>query len=223
MPQPFANTQELVAVEDVRDDAIIMKNGGLRQVLIVGGVNFALKSESEQNTITQLYQSFLNALDFPVQVLIHSRKINIEKYLGTLEERKEKESSGLLQDQIAEYVDFIREFVRKNAIMEKTFLVTVPFSPVFGPTKESVMSFLPFLKTKKASKNPPAGGGPTTDEEKEARLKEGLAQLKQRTSEVAQNLSSIGLEVVTLNTEQLVELLYNFYNPESMEREYAGK
>ena len=122
MPGNFASAQDLVSVDEIREDVVLLKDGSLRQVVMVGGVNFALKSDTEQNLITSAYQNFLNGIDFPLQIVVHSRKVNIEKYLDGLARYSAEEVSPLLQNQAEEYREFIRGFVQKNAIMEKTFL-----------------------------------------------------------------------------------------------------
>jgi len=216
MANELANAQDLVAIEDVRDKTLVLKNGGLRQVLMVGGVNFSLKSEAEQGVITVAYQNFLNGLNFPIQIIVHSRKLNIEKYLATLEGRKDKEPSGLLQDQIGEYKALINGFVADNAIMAKTFFVVVPFAPMVLPGKETVLGFLPFLKRKRGDED-------KAEKAKEAQREEGIAQLKQRVTQVVEGLATVGLDAVVLEDQQLVELFYNFYNPETIEREKAGR
>jgi len=212
MPNSFANTANLVEVENIRDNTIVLKNGGLRQVVMANGLNFALKSEAEQNLITQAYQNFLNGLDFETQTIVHSRKINIEKYLESLAEYGRRSASPILQNQSSEYQEFIRGFVQKNPIMEKTFLVVVPFSPIGLPGKESFVSFLPFFKKDKAAAE-------RVQAEGEQRFRQSLEQLEQRVGQVIQGLASIGLESIALNNEQLIELLYNFYNPETIEKE----
>jgi type IV secretory pathway VirB4 component len=211
MPKNFANAQDLVTIEEIKDNTVVLKSGELRQVLMVGGVNFSLKSESEQNIITSGYQNFLNSLSFPIQIIIHSRKINAEKYLRALDDRRAQEGSALLQDQIGEYQEFIRSFVKENAIMAKTFFVVVPFAPVVLPSKDTMLGFLPFFKK--------TGPDAAADAARESNFKEELQQLSQRVSQVTDGLVQIGLDVVLLNDEQLVELFYNFYNPESTEKQ----
>jgi type IV secretory pathway VirB4 component len=205
-----ANTQDLVEIQTIRDDTLVLGNGSMLQIIMVGGMNFALKSNDEQNLIVSSYQNFLNSLDFPLQVIIHSRKINIERYLSTLDERKAEEPSGLLRSQITEYQEFIRTFVSQFAIMRKIFLVTVPFYPLDAPTAKGIVSKLPFGK-----KQAPQAAAL----EDEATVHEHIGQLKQRVDQVVEGLRPIGLEVTVLNDEQLVELFYNFYNPETIERE----
>ena len=99
-----------------------MKNGSICRVLMVSGINLELKSEEEQNAVIFSYQGFLNSLDFPVQFLVHSRKLNIEGYLEEISRRKESETNELLKNQVAEYSEFIRSFVESNAVMSKIFL-----------------------------------------------------------------------------------------------------
>lgn len=215
----YGNSLDLVDIEELRGNVVIMKDGSMKQVVMVGGVNFALKSETEQNIITQGYQNFLNSIDFSLQVVIHSRKVNIETYLKGLLARKELEETPLLRSQIDEYIEFIRGFVQKNAIMEKTFLVVVPFYPVsMASTKKSITGFLPSFGAKKVKKKNAAGK--TEGEEEAARnYKENLAQLEQRTGQVMSGLAGIGLEVTVLDNDALIELFYNFYNPQTIERD----
>ena len=78
--EEISSTQTFVDIESVKDGVIMLKNGGLRQVIMVTGINFDLKSEDEQNLIIYSYQNMLNTLDFSLQFFIHSRKLNIDKY-----------------------------------------------------------------------------------------------------------------------------------------------
>ncbi|MEK7507642.1 MAG: hypothetical protein AAB602_00975 [Patescibacteria group bacterium] len=211
------NTQNLVAIEEIKDNTLVMKGGSLRQIIMVGGVNFALKSEMEQNILTQGYQNFLNSIAFPLQIVIHSRKVNIEKYLDELAGFQAAEASPLLKNQGEEYREFIRSFVQKNAIMEKSFFVTIPFTPIRLPTPKSASMPslpLPFLKRKV---DPVAQE--KRREEQSRMFNEDLAQLKQRVNQVLEGLLGIGLDATILTNQQLIELFYNYYNPETAPRE----
>ncbi len=219
MPMPSkqdsGNSLDLVNIKEIKETAVIMKDGSMHQIIMVGGVNFALKSEDEQNIITQGYQNFLNGIAYPLQIIVHSRKVNIGKYLDTLRARKEAEQSPILQNQIDEYIDFIDGFVQKNAIMEKTFLVVVPFYPLNAlPNKSAVSGMLPFFGNKKKNAKETA----KNQEEQEGAFRDNLVQLTQRTNQVINGLLTIGLDAETLGNEQLIELFYNFYNPQTIER-----
>ncbi len=225
MPAPLVkqnvgNSLDLVDIKEINGNVVVMKDGSLRQIAMIAGVNFALKSEEEQTLIVQAYQNFLNSVDFPLQIIIHSRKVNIDAYLQNLLHRKENESSPLLQSQIDEYVSFIREFIEKNAIMEKTFLIVVPFYPTGGAmsgTKKAASGmFSSLLGSKKPTIEPGATLSPT-DETSHA-FKENVEQLSQRTGQIVSGITSIGLDASILEGQELVELFYNFYNPQTIER-----
>jgi type IV secretory pathway VirB4 component len=222
MPTPLkqeaGNSLDLVDVKEIRGDIVILKDNSLRQIVMVGGVNFVLKSETEQNLMVQAYQNFLNAIDFSLQILVHSRKVNIEGYLQSLAKRKEQEESPLLQNQIQEYEAFIRGFVEKNAIMEKTFLVVVPFYPTAGMQGAAqAASGLVSSFGRKGTRN--GGGGDKKNAEADRIFRENVAQLNQRTGQVVSGILGIGLEATILANEELIELFYNFYNPQTIERE----
>ncbi len=214
MPNNFSNAQDLVDIETIRDNTVVLKGGGLRQLLMVSGTNFSLKSEEEQNLITGAYQNFLNSVDFPIQIIIHSRKINIQKYLDELERLREKEPSGLLQNQISEYREFIRSFIEEHAIMEKTFLAVVPWQEIVIPSKSGILGALPFGRKKDEAVQKEKDAS-----EKEADFQQALIQLQQRTGQVVEGLAGVGLEAIVLADEQLIELFYNFYNPETVEKQ----
>jgi type IV secretory pathway VirB4 component len=213
-PQDAGNSLDLVDIKEIRDDAVIGNDGGLRQIVMVGGVNFSLKSEAEQNIMTQAYQNFLNGIDFPLQVVIHSRKVNIEKYIEDLLAHKAVEPSPIIQNQIEEYAQFVKGFVEKNAIMEKMFFVVVPFYPVSVMPSGAKTSGLLFWK----KKTPTAAEQTKSAEDSEKVFRGNLEQLKERVEQVSTGLAGIGLEATVLNDEQLTELFYNFYNPQTIER-----
>jgi type IV secretory pathway VirB4 component len=212
MPSDLGNSQELVSIDRIAKNTIVLKNGALRQILMVSGVNVALKSEQEQNILTLAYQNFLNSVDFPLQIVVHSRKVNIEKYLANLEQLRLKETTALLQSQNSEYQNFIKSFIQENAIMEKTFYVVVSLSPSGIPSASSVSKLNIFHKQSGVEESQALA-------ETKARFEENLAQLNQRTTQVAEGLRAMDLQAKVLTDEQLVELFYNLYNPESVEKE----
>jgi type IV secretory pathway VirB4 component len=226
MPAPLVkqntgNSLDLVDIKEIRGNVVVVKDGSLRQVVMVGGVNFALKSDEEQTLIVQAYQNFLNSIDFSLQIIVHSRKVNIDGYIEGLLHRKEDESSPLLQSQIDEYINFIREFVEKNSIMEKTFLVVVPFFPAnaaaLGTAKAASGIFSSLIGGKKPALAEKTAA-PKTDEETDRALKENTEQLTQRVGQIVSGIAGIGLDASVLENQELVELFYNFYNPQTVER-----
>src|SRR3989338_10997652 len=122
-------TQQLVDIEAIRESVVILKSGEMRAILMCSSVNLALKSQDEQDALIYQYQNFLNGLDFSVQFVIHSRKLDITDYIGDLKEALKTQDNELLRIQTEEYIDFIQSFVGMQNIMSKTFLVVIPYSP----------------------------------------------------------------------------------------------
>ncbi len=208
MAEPTQASQQFVKIKEIRDGILYMKGGGLRQVLMVSGINFELKSEGEQATILGTFQKFLNSLDFGVQFFIHSRKTNIEKYLANMEECKKGETNELLRVQIEEYINFIRTFVEENAIINKSFFIVVPYDPVSLTAGKG--GFLDGLFGKKSSIS--------KEQQKQATDAENVAQLKERATQVIEGLAVMDLRTVPLEDEDLVELFYNLYNPKLVDK-----
>lgn len=207
-------SQQIINIEEIRDGVLILKDGSLKVVLMASSLNFALKSADEQTAITLQYQNFLNSLDFSVQFFVQSRKVNIEPYLDTLKEAKEKQTNELLQIQIAEYVEFIRTFVKASNIVNKNLYVVVPFTPPVFETKELSVGM---LKTLWKS----LWGSQKTAEEQTIspqKFEEYKNQLWQRMENVITGLVRTGVRAVPLNTEELIELFYGLYNPGELEK-----
>lgn len=204
-------TQKFIDVEEVKENTLVLKNGGLRQIVMVSGLNFDLKSEDERGLITSAYQNFLNSLNFSLQILVHSRRLNIEDYLKRLNDLENKETNELLKNQLVGYRDFVQSFVSQNPIMEKTFFVVIPFDPIQVPRAgAAIIETISGLFKKKSS-------APST-EDADKNFQRHLQQLGQRADQVIAGLNGIGLRAVSLNNEEIVELLYNLYNPESVEK-----
>jgi len=199
-------SQQFIEIESIQNNAIKLKSGGLRKVLLVGGTNFALKSEEEQGILTYAFQGFLNSLDFSVQIFIHSRKLNIDDYLKKLETRELQEENGLLKNQISEYREFIRNIVGQNAIMQKRFFVVVPYDSIQISKAGIGLADKIFGRSKSA------------EETRKEGLEESMQQLDRRVDEVVNGLNQMSLRAIPLNDEELIELFYNLYNPSTVEK-----
>jgi hypothetical protein len=192
-------TQSFVPVREVRNGVVILKDGGYRGILMCSSVNFSLKSEDEQRGIIGGFQTFLNSLDFSVQIVVHSRKMDIRPYLQFLESRMDQQSTELMRLQLREYIAFIDNFVTGADIMTKTFYVVVPYAP--AGTSEVARSL---GIGKKASSS--------VQESEDQAFEEHRVQLEQRMSLAASGLAASGLRAIPLGTEEIIELLYRSFN-----------
>lgn len=197
--------QEYLNIAEIKDGIVVVKDGSLRSVLVVSSVNFDLKSDTEQEAIAFGYQRFLNALDFPLQILITTRKFNIKPYMQTLERKKETERNVLLRGQIEDYLEFVKELVSVSSIMSKLFYIVVPFYVAESKKEGYVKRFVSSLQPKKVIY------------QKREEFETYKNQLLQRVDEVKEALSGTGIRMVPLNTQELIELYYNYYNPSEFE------
>jgi hypothetical protein len=193
-------TQQFVPIERVRDGIITLKNGELRAVLITSSINLALKSADEQQGIILQFQNLLNSIEFPIQIFVQSRRLNIKPYLNLLAEREGVVKEELLKIQIREYINFIDKFTGETNIMTKHFFIVVPYYPSAINTSGGASSLFPFgkkddVKTQNIS------------------FEQGRLQLEQRMDTVIQGLSRFGVRAVKLSSEEVVELFYKLFNP----------
>lgn len=205
------SAQSFVPIKDVRDGTVILKDGSMRMILMASSLNFALKSEDEQTALLLQFQSFLNSIEFTIQIVIQSRKLDIRPYLSLLKERLKEQPNDLLHIQTKEYMDFIQSFTEQTNIMTKTFFIVVPYSS--GATSSSkkggLGSFLPSKNTEKKTKE-------QLDVEV---FEESRSQLEQRANVVKQGLARTGIRVVSLGTEEIIEVYYKLFNPSDVEKQ----
>ena len=197
--------QRYLDVAEIREDLVVMKDGTMRAVLLVSSINFALKSMDEQNAIVQAYMQFLNALDFPIQIVIQSRHMNIDEYLRKLVESEKTQTNELLRRQISDYRDYIKQLVELGEIMQKKFFVVVPLDPATDKQK-SFFTRLSEILTPSVAIH--------LSEDRFNRNKE-LIML--RVNSIVSGLQSMSLNAVMLDTQSLIELFYTVYNPELFE------
>lgn len=194
----MASTQDFLEFDQIKDGIVILKNKGLRVILMVSSLNFALKSNDEQNAILYQFQNFLNSLDFSCQIIVQSRRLNITGYLEKLEKIESKEKNELLKIQVTDYRKFIERLVRGGSIMQKTFYVVVPFSVMETGGR----------KTPKI---------PALTEEMFQRAK---VQLMQRVEFVILGLQACSLQAVPLTNLEITELFWALHHPAEAERGY---
>lgn len=197
-----ASTQDYLDIAEIRDDVVVLKDGSMRAVIMVSSINFALKSEDEQNAIVQTYMSFLNSIDFPVQIAVQSRRLNVDKYLEALKAKEKEQINDLLRTQITEYREFIGQLISLGDIMGKRFYVVVPYNLSAGGKRGFLSKLSVVLSPAKIIKL----------SDKIFTKYHGL--LSARVEKVISGLQGLGVSMAQLNTQSLIELYYNSYNSE---------
>lgn len=205
--KPQNSTQKYIDIASVQQDMVILNDGTVRGVLLVSSINFDLKSEDEQQAIINAYVGFLNTLNHPLQVVIQSRPLNIDEYLERLKAQEKEHTNELLRMQIADYRQFITELLTLEKIMSKKFFVIVPYSEV-GNTKKSfskrIGAIFSTAKIVKLSRK---------------KFEEVSKELDQNCNAIQAGLQSLGLNAQRLDTQALIELYYNSYNPDLFQKQ----
>lgn len=206
-----SSTQQYLQIDAIREGIVVLKDGRLRKIIRVMPVNFDLKSEKEKEVSVYQYQSFLNSLKFPIQVVVQSRRVDLSGYIQKVEEITSKEINALLQEQGNDYLQFIKTISEEADIMDKIFYVTIGHVTKGAVEERTWIDAL--LNRKRLNA--------TTFTDKD------FAQYKEVIEEKARllvsRLSSLGVTAKPLDTKELIELFYNSYNPEESYTEHLGE
>ncbi|OGZ09734.1 MAG: hypothetical protein A3D65_05400 [Candidatus Lloydbacteria bacterium RIFCSPHIGHO2_02_FULL_50_13] len=217
MAVPGKPTQDFVPIKDIRNGILVLNNGDLRMIVMTSSLNFGLKSADEQAAIILQFQNFLNSLEFPIQIFIQSKRLDIRPYIKMLEEREKLQLVDAMKIQTHEYIGFIRDFTSRTNIMSKTFFIVVPFSRVRRMGKPGGKGILGGMF--------PGNGGdasqkPTKEESQD--FEEARIQLEQRASIVEQGLARCDIRTTRIGTEEITELFYRKFNPGELEGAVAS-
>jgi hypothetical protein len=194
-------SQEFVPIEQVRDGILVLKDGSIRSVLMASSINMVLKSMDEQAAILAQFETFLNSLDFSIQIFIQSRELDIRPYLTLLENQLEHQESELMKIQIREYIEFVHSFVEGSSIMTKGFYIIVPYNPVSLELKTGSGGITALFKSNENNTNMSM-----------QLFEEYRSQIEQRVSVIVQGLSRTGVHIAQLGTEEVIELFYRLFN-----------
>ena len=203
---PAASTQRFLSVAAIRDDVMVLKNGGMRAVLSVCAVNVGLKSETEQNALIMAYQNFLNALEFPVQILVRSKKLDLDDYLRQMKSLPARQQNPLLRRQTEDYLHYMSRLVEYADIMKKEFYVVVPMTPIRARDLNVFQKFMRFLSPDDT---------PAAIRTRNAEFSRLRRDVMHRANIAKAGLEGCGLQVEMLDSSGLVRLMYEMYHPET--------
>ncbi len=205
----LTSTQRFLPIAEIKNDTVLLKNGGLRAVLLVEALNFNLKSETEQQGIIAGYEGLVNTLSFPLQVVVRSAKMNIDPYLEHLRVLAGSQQNELLKNQTLSYADFVERLIDVADIMQKRFYVIVPFDQSVrrkGIFEQFFSWISPDDSTAKAA-------------QRARDFSSGARGLKDRVNLVQSGLENVGLISKRLTTHELIELYYKIYNPKTSQEQ----
>lgn len=199
-----SSTQDHLDIEAIKDNLIILKTGGAVAVLKTTAVNFDLLSEPEQDAMIAAFGNLLNSLSFHVQIILRSKKMDISEYLKTIKLAENEQQDTLLKKYTAAYREFIDELVTKNEVLDKEFYVAIPYAGAILPQGGDPFGFIKQLfgsGTKRVRVN-------VDDVSKKAGV-----QLGPKAEHLIKQFSRVGIQARQISTEELVELIFDVYNP----------
>ena len=214
-PSNPASTQNSLEIAEIREGMVIMHDGSFRAVVACKSINFDLMSAREREGVEYSYQSFLNALTFPIQILVRSQRVDIEPYLNKLSDILRDQDNMLLSDLMEDYINFIDNLSRSANIMDKSFFIVVPYYPQgdLDTVKKQAKGFFGRIFSKPSAK--------ISKIDRET-WEKALEEMKKRVDGITGGLFQIGIKSVQLNTKELGELYYNAYNPDTAIYEPLG-
>jgi hypothetical protein len=196
------STLGFVEISEIRDSVLILRENQMRAVVAVSSANFALKSKAEQEVIIGTFQGVLNSLEFPIQILVQSRRLNLDTYIEKLKQLEDNQTNDLLRIKMQEYIEYIQQMLKEVNIMQKDFYIVVGYEPI--SLKDGLFGrFFRSLNPTRVIK------------QKQEEFLRNRKILMSRVDQVASRIVSLDLKVDVLNTEELIALMYNSYNPDS--------
>ena len=209
------STQNMLQLAEVRDGIVIMSDGSYRSVIMVKSINFDLMSPQEQEAVEFSYQGFLNSLYFPIQIFIRSQKVDLQPYIAKLDKIRSEHDNMLLAMLMEDYIGYISALAQQTNIMDKKFYVVIPYFPVAADPQQALAQSRDFITGLKNLFN---------NKEQhitinEADLEKAKSELRNRVQAVLAGLMQCGIQGLPLDTQELIELYYDTYNPDTATRQ----
>ena len=214
-PKNPNSTQSTLQLSEVRDSMVIMVDGSFRAVVACKSINFDLMSDREREGVEYSYQNFLNSLNFPVQILVRSQRVDIGPYIDKLISTRRSQDNMLLGVLMDDYIGFIDALSQEANIMEKSFYIVIPYFPRGDAANlvEQGKGFFGKLFARPQN---------TITHIDAAAYQKAKDEIKNRVDSVTAGLFQLGVQSMQLDTRALGELYYNYYNPDTAVRQPLG-
>lgn len=210
-PSNKNSTQNTLQIAEVRDGIVIMNDGSFRAVVACQSINFDLMSGEEREAVEFSYQGFLNSLYFPIQIFMRSSKVDMRPYIEKIDKIRSEHDNMLLALLMEDYITFMSNISMQTNIMDKRFYIIIPYfkSADAQAAVQATKGFFTNIFGKK--------------EERvvinEQALEAGKTELRNRIQAVMAGLQQCGVQSVPLDTQELIELYYDAYNPDTATRQ----
>lgn len=133
------SARQQININGVRGNMLLLPHDQYRVVIEVSPVNFELRSEEEQDALIDTYESFLNSLPCPLEIVVRIRELDMDKYLTDIKGLLEGEQEEIYRNQIQNYTEFVQSLVADNRILSRHFYVVLPYTAKdFDTAKEQL-------------------------------------------------------------------------------------
>jgi hypothetical protein len=193
-----------------------MSDGSFRAVVMCKSINFDLMSPQEREAVEFSYQGFLNSLYFPIQIFIHSQKVDMRPYLEKLNKIRSEQDNMLLGLLMEDYVAFLADIVQQTNIMDKHFYLIIKYPDLEVDVRKALKQSAGFFTGLVNLFTPNKAPHVVIDENS---LEKAKTELRNRVQAVMQGLAQAGIQSLPLDTEELIELYYDAYNPDTATRQ----
>jgi type IV secretory pathway VirB4 component len=210
------STQNALLISEVRDGIVIMNDGTFRAVVMCKSINFDLMSPQEREAVEFSYQGFLNSLYFPVQIFVRSQKVDLRPYLERMDKIRTEQENMLLGLLMEDYIAFLADISQQTNIMDKRFYVAIKYPDTDQDVRKAIKQSTSFFTGMGELLRPSKPAKVTINE---ATLETAKTELRNRVQAVMQGLAQAGVQSLPLDTEELIELYYDVYNPDTATRQ----
>lgn len=208
------STQNTLHIAEIRDGIVIMNDGSFRAVVMAKSINFDLMSPQEQESTEYAYQGFLNSLYFPVQIFVRSQKVDLQPYIEKLDKIRTEHDNMLLALLMDDYIGYIDQLAMQTNIMDKKFFLVIPYFPATDAQQSLVQTknfFTGFVELFSKKEDHVVINEPDLVKAKD--------ELRNRVQAVLGGLQQCGIQGLPLDTQELIELYYDTYNPDTATRQ----
>lgn len=202
------STQNALHISEIRDNLVIMTDGSMRKIVACQSINYDLMSEHEKESVELAYQDFLNSLFFPIQIVIRSHKIDLDPYMEQLAKLRREQENMLLGVLMDDYINFIDALSQETNIMSKDFILVIPYFPA-GDVGSATSSTKTFMSNMLAPQKQ------TRIHINEQSYNKGKDELRNRVNTVIDGLRQMGIRAKSLDTKEISQMYYSFYNPDT--------
>ena len=117
------SSQNWLLFDKILEDGILVSNGKYIKIIKVLPINYELKSDLEKEAILNSYKLFLKVCDFDIQILVQSRKENLDSYISQIKKQIDEEKNEKITNISNLYIEYVRNQNKLQNSSSKNFYI----------------------------------------------------------------------------------------------------